>query len=226
MKFRSSVVLHYTTPLAMCLALSIGKPPSAHAQNWSITNYQTGQVRVQTLDGQTLSVHDLNGNPIATHPVLVPYLWSLGTLVVPRPTNNNFYVSRGLADTALLTTEQPANSTFPTLLELDGRWYTVTSVGFIQAIYTLGELSIAGGSYSNCRLQSGQPLPAPGSVRLQLTSNADNQTITLSAVEKIRIQYLANVIAIRVRSVNGDVVCDGAVTSPIDPIFANGWESL
>jgi hypothetical protein len=227
MKFHSERTMqNLILPLA-CSALVACTTNIALAQNWTITNYESQRVRVQTLDGQTLSVQDLNGNPIATHPVLVPYLWSLGTLIIPRPTNNNFYVSRGTAGIALLSTEQPANSILPTLLELDGRWYSVTTVGFIQGIFTLGELSIAGGSYSNCRLANGQPLPAPGTARLQLTNNAGNQTVTLSSTEKIRVQYLATVDAIRVRSATGDVICDGAVASPIvpvDPIFLDGWE--
>jgi hypothetical protein len=96
-------------PLA-CSALIACTTNIAHAQNWTITNYESQRVRVQTLDGQTLSVQDLNGNPIATHPVLVPYLWSLGTLIVPRPTNNNFYVSRGTAGIAYPPAQTPLST--------------------------------------------------------------------------------------------------------------------
>jgi hypothetical protein len=173
------------------------------AQHWRV-GHADGSYTLYTLDGNTLAVFDLLGNPIASHPIMPPYLYSLGALILPRPTNDSWYVSRATptlpnstSNSAQYTTQAAPASSKPTLLELDGRWYEINAVGFVQGIYLAGEFSFAGGSYENCRLMNGMPLPAPGAIRLKLGNGDIIQTVTLSSTELIYVQYLPNADAFR-----------------------------
>jgi hypothetical protein len=195
------------------------------AQDWVLTDYQRGLIARQSLGGQVLNVRDLQGNLQVSRAVQVPYLWSRGALLLPTPTNETYYVSRGPApgEATLETVAAPA-STLPTLMELDGLWYTVTTAGFVQLIFQLNEWSVAGGSFSNCRLSTGAPLPAPGAIRLRLGNGSGAQTITLST-DNTYIDWIASHDIIRFKSSTGNVICDGTVPDPLAPLeFKNGFE--
>ncbi len=210
-----------------CLALSMffAALPALANQTWLITN-QHGTTRRQTLD-VSMQIYDLQGNLLSTISVQPPYLYTTGSLVVPLANSgNNVYVGRGNAYAATVANTPFPISTLPQYLELDGRWYTITVSGFVNAFFLPGDFSIDAGSWSNCRQLSGDPLPIATSPRLRLGNGANGFTnITINASSKIRMRYLTNGDVWSVTSAVG-VVCDGAVGSPIDPVFSDGWESL
>jgi|GEM_PF-4080375 len=196
---------------------------NASAQNWRAVDSK-GVVRIIDGGGTVLQVFGPDGNLVQTHPVVPPYLQSMGNVIFQQPDNNNLHASRMPGTLRWqLSTISPPTSTLPGYFELDGKWYDLAG-GFVQAFYAPGEASV-NASASNCRLNGG-PLPAAVVPRLILNGVA----ISLApSPEPILIEHLENADTIRMKSRTGNIVCDGEVPSPIplpDPIFKNGFEQV
>ena len=209
--------------LAAALISGLFQPSFASAQKWRTTD-ANGTTRI--IDGGTvIQVYDPNGNLVQIHPVVPPYLQSLGNLIFQTPDNTNLHASRVPGTLRWqLSTNIPATSTFPGYLELDGKWYDLAD-GFVQAFYAPNDHSVSA-SASNCRVTGGAPLPAAVVPKLILNGVA----ISLApSPEPILIEHLENADTIRMKSRTGNIVCDGEVPSPVllpDPIFKNGFEQL
>ena len=82
------------TRLSFCLALfALGQV--AIAQNWRVTDGETGRVRVYDRGTmQVLQVLDAQGNLVTSYPIIAPYLQSQGALIFQKPDNTNLYASR------------------------------------------------------------------------------------------------------------------------------------
>ena len=84
----------------------------ALAQQWRIVDNVRQRITLQSLDTQSLKVYDLEGNLIATHAVIAPYLQSTGILILQNPDTSNFYLSRVAATVQWqLSTVSPPAST-------------------------------------------------------------------------------------------------------------------
>jgi len=193
----------------------------ASAQNWRTSDSQN-VVRIIDGGGTVLQVFGQDGNLVQTHPVVPPFLQSMGNVIFQQPDNNNLHASRVPGTLRWqISAISPPTSTLPGYLELDGKWYDLAG-GFVQAFYAPGEASV-NASASNCRV-SGGTLPAAVVPRLILSGVA----ISLApSPEPILIEHLENADTIRMKSRSGNIVCDGEVPSPIqlpDPMFKNGFE--
>ena len=195
----------------------------ALAQQWRIVDNVRQRITLQSLDTQSLKVYDLEGNLIATHAVIAPYLQSTGILILQNPDTSNFYLSRVAATVQWqLSTVSPPASTLRGYLELDGKWYSL-STGFVQAFYSPND-HLVDASASNCTAD-GEALPAATNPRLTLSGMA----INLAPTEPILIEHLVNADVIRMKSRTANISCNGQVISPIaepDPIFRDGLEQL
>ena len=208
------------TRLSFCLALfALGQV--AIAQNWRVTDGETGRVRVYDRGTmQVLQVLDAQGNLVTSYPIIAPYLQSQGALIFQKPDNTNLYASRvpGAVQWQLGVSAPPA-SPLPGFLQLDGKWYSLVS-GFVQAFYAPNDHSIDS-SASNCTA-GGMPLPAAVAPRLNLSGVG----ISLAPTESILVEYLNNADVIRMKSRTGNIVCNGQVTSPQAPLeFKDGFEN-
>lgn len=142
-------------------------------------------------------------------------------MILQTPDNNNFYLSR-LAHPVhwQLSTVSPPASTLPGYLELDGKWYAL-STGFVQAFYSPND-HLVNASASNCTA-GGAALPAATNPRLTLFGMAINLALT----EPILIEHLVNADVIRMKSRSANISCAGQVESPIelaDPIFRDDFD--
>ena len=196
---------------------------NASAQNWRAVDSK-GVVRIIDGGGTVLQVFGPDGNLVQTHPVVPPYLQSMGNVIFQQPDNNILHASRVPGTLRWqISAISPPTSTLPGYFEIDGKWYDLAG-GFVQAFYAPGESSV-NASASNCRV-SGGPLPAAVVPRLILNGVA----ISLApSPEPILIEHLENADTIRMKSRTGNIVCDGEVPSPIplpDIIFKNGFEQV
>ena len=209
--------------LAAALIAGLIQTSFASAQNWRTTD-AVGTTRIIDGGGIVIQVFDFNGNLVQTHPVVPPYLQSMGNIIFQQPDNNTLHASRVPGSLRWqLSTNSPPTSTLPGYLELDGKWYELAG-GFVQAFYAPNDHSVSA-SVSNCRLNGGAPLPAAVVPKLNLNGVA----ISLAASpEPILIEHLENADTIRMKSSTGNIVCDGEVPSPIplpDPMFRSGFEN-
>ncbi len=155
--------------------------------------------------------------------MIAPYLQTTGNLILQTPDNSNFYLSRVAATVQWqMSKVSPPASTLPGYLELDGKWYAL-STGFVQAFYSPND-HLVDASASNCTA-GGAALPAATTPRLTLSGMA----INLAPTEPILIDHLDNADVIRMKSRTANISCNGHVTSPIAPpdsIFRDGLEQL
>ena len=194
----------------------------AYTQNWR-TMDSNDVTRIIDGNGVVLQVYDLNGNLVQTHPVVPPFLQSMGNVILQTPDNSNLYLSRvGATLNWQLTTVSPPTSTLPGFLELDGKWYAL-SMGFVQAFYSPND-HLVDASAVNCTA-GGAVLPAGINPRLTLSGMA----INLAPTEPILIEHLVNADVIRMKSRTSNISCNGQVVSPItlpDLMFNNGFEQM
>ena len=207
--------------LAAVLVVCLLQTSFASAQNWRTTD-AVGTTRIIDGGGTVLQVFDFAGNLVQTNPVVPPYLQTTGNLILQTPDNTSIYLSR-LAATLQwqMSTQSPAASTLPGYLELDGKWYAL-STGFVQAFYSPND-HLVDASASNCTA-GGAALPAGINPRLTLSGI----TINLAPAEPILIEHLANADVIRMKSRSANINCAGQVTSPIplpELVFKNGFEN-
>ena len=208
--------------LAAALIAGLLQTSFASAQNWRITD-AVGTTRIIDGGGTVLQMFDFAGNLVQTHPVVPPYLQTTGNLILQTPDNTSIYLSR-LAATLQwqMSTQSPPASTQLGYLELDGKWYAL-STGFVQAFYSPND-HLVDASASNCTA-GGAALPAGINPRLTLSGI----TINLAPAEPILIEHLAKADVIRMKSRSANINCAGQVTSPIplsDPVFKNSFEQV
>ncbi len=206
--------------LASTLIAGLYKADFTNAQNWRTTD-SDGIVRITDGGGTALQVFGPDGNLIQSHPVVPPFLQSMGTVILQTPDNSNFYLSRvGATVHWQVSTESPPSSTLPGYLELDGKWYAL-GTGFVQAFYSPND-HLVDSTASNCTA-AGAALPAGINPRVTLSG----MTINLSPTEPILIDHLDNADVTRLKSRTANISCNGQVISPIappDPIFKDGLE--
>ena len=175
---------------------------------------------------QTIQVLDGNGNVLATQPVVAPFLHTTGLVLFQRPDNTNLYAKRvagttqwRLCDPLLPPATTPPASTLPGYLELDGKWYRL-STGFVQAFFVPANHSVLA-TASNCTA-AGNPLPVAVDPKLTL----NGVQISLAPSEEILLENLPNADVIRMKSRTGNIQCSGQVPSPVLPeaIFSNGFQ--
>ena len=209
--------------LAAALIAGLLQTSFASAQNWR-TTAADGTVRIIDGGGTVIQVFGPDGNLVLTHPVVPPYLQSMGNIIFQQPDNNTLHASRVPGSLRWqLSTNSPPTSTLPGYLELDGKWYELAG-GFVQAFYAPNDHSVSA-SVSNCRLNGGAPLPTAVVPKLILNGVAISLALP---PEMILIEHLENADTIRMKSRTGNIVCDGEVQSPIplpDPMFKNGFET-
>ena len=210
--------------LAAALIAGLFQTSFASAQNWRTTD-AVGTTRIIDGGGIVIQVFDFNGNLVQTHPVVPPYLQSMGNIIFQQPDNNTLHASRVPGSLRWqLSTNSPPTSTLPGYLELDGKWYELAG-GFVQAFYAPNDHSVSA-SVSNCRLNGGAPLPVAVVPKLILNGVAISLALP---PEMIFIEHLENADTIRMKSRTGNIVCDGEVPSPIplpDPMFKSGFEQV
>ena len=210
--------------LAAALIAGLLQISFASAQNWRTTD-AVGTTRIIDGGGIVIQVFDFNGNLVQTHPVLPPYLQSMGNIIFQQPDNYTLHASRVPGSLRWqLSTNSPPTSTLPGYLELDRKWYDLAG-GFVQAFYAPNDHSVSA-SVSNCRLIGGAPLPAVVVPKLTLNGVA----ISLApSPEPILIEHMENADTIRMKSRTGNILCDGEVPSPIpllNAMFKNGFEQV
>ena len=210
--------------LAAALIAGLLQISFASAQNWRTTD-AVGTTRIIDGGGIVIQVFDFNGNLVQTHPVLPPYLQSMGNVIFQQPDNYTLHASRVPGSLRWqLSTNSPPTSTLPGYLELDRKWYDLAG-GFVQAFYAPNDHSVSA-SVSNCRLIGGAPLPAVVVPKLTLNGVA----ISLApSPEPILIEHMENADTIRMKSRTGNILCDGEVPSPIpllNAMFKNGFEQV
>ena len=205
--------------LALALIAGLFQADFAHPQNWR-TKDSEGMTRIIDDNGVVLQVYDLDGNLVQTHPVVPPFLQSMGNVILQTPDNSNFYLSRvGATLNWQLTTVSPPTSTLPGFLELDGKWYALRT-GFVQAFYSPND-HLVDSSAVNCTA-GGAALPAGINPRLTLSG----MTINLTPTEPILIEHLANADVIRMKSRTANISCNGQVVSPItESMLKDGFEN-
>ena len=151
--------------LASTLIAGLYKADFTNAQNWRTTD-SDGIVRITDGGGTALQVFGPDGNLIQSHPVVPPFLQSMGTVILQTPDNSNFYLSRvGATVHWQVSTESPPSSTLPGYLELDGKWYAL-GTGFVQAFYSPND-HLVDSTASNCTA-AGAALPAGINPRVTL----------------------------------------------------------
>ena len=175
---------------------------------------------------QLIQVFDANGTLLATYPVVAPYLHTTGLLLFQRADNTNLYATRignsthwRLCDPLLPPAMTPAASVLPGYLELDGKWYRL-STAFVQAFFVPGNHSVLA-SASNCTA-AGAPLPVAVAPKLTL----NGVQIGLAPTVDIVLENLPNADVIRMQSRSGNIQCDGQVDAPVlqDAIFSSGFQ--
>jgi len=172
---------------------------------------------------QALIISNGNGQ-VTTIPVVAPHLLSNNSLIMTQLSGANCYLGRGVGGVAVsINPLQPSNA--PMLLELDNRWYVITS-GLIQSFMAPGAIEFQAGSWRMCRRANGDPLPASPASPVLTLSGSPSYSIALQPAPFL-ISYLDGADVISLRSRTGDVVCNGNVPSPIVVTdFKSGFESL
>lgn len=180
------------------------------------------------LGAQAIQVFDAGGNLVSTHPVVAPYLHTAGSVLFQRPDNTNLYATRvpgslawRLCDPALPPATTPPASTLPGYLELDGKWYRLTT-GAIQAFFAPNNHFVVA-TASSCTA-AGAPLGVAVAPKITLSG----VEISLSPTTEILLENLPNADVIRLRSRSGNIECVGQVASPVlaEAIFANGFQDM
>lgn len=165
------------------------------------------------------------------YPASMPYLYDGGLLYAQRTTDGvTMYAYRALpaagqapgdvSAAAFVVGTAPALSTFPSMMELDGRFYQLQNPGFIGLA---PEWLIGNGSATNCRLPSG-PLPPANSPYFSIGATR----IQFMPGSKIEIVFNPVADFVRLKSIHGNVVCDGQQPPPVPPWsgFKSSFEDL
>ena len=194
------------------LALFVFLSASAHGQQWIVS----GPSGVQQ------------------YPASMPYLYDGGVFFAQRATDGvTMYAYRAplapgqsasdAAGAAFVVGTPPNVSDYPSLLELDGRFYSLQSPGVIGLSQ---EWLIGSGSASNCRLPSG-PLPDAGQPSpTNALFTIGTTRIKFGPGQSLEIVYHPAADYVRIASVHGNVICNGELPAPVAPwaAFKSGFE--
>ena len=166
---------------------------------------------------QTLRVFDASGNIISESAVNPPHLAQSSVISVQLVDGSSRYLARNpvCPSYGRVLTEPPESSVFPKYLQLDNRYYRMDG----PQVFSPSNNTFLGTFVSNCRRANGSALPSSPQAPV-LNLNLD-YAITVTGQFEFFFSAVADVI--RVKSLLGDIQCDGEVPDP-DFIFKTGME--